>query len=390
MSTSFIFCMFQLQGLPKNTGVDMATCGGDRRLFLAIIVISGTLLVSFWSRITYGVYKQSTFNRTISGNNVTMAVGYNTGPKIILAWNSFYKSRDYGQGFGQAPFEKCPVSNCDFTNNKTYFPNASAVVFHSKFITSTPIRKHPGQLYVFFLRESPRYSHPRSNQFNLTMTYRRDSDIPIPVSEIFRKPIPDVRYDIKHPFANRTRNVAWVVSHCRTSSKRERYARELKRHIDVDIYGDCGKKGYCPKGDKNCFMERIPSTYKFYLGFENSICQDYVTEKLFRTLSSEIVPIVFGGTNYSRDAPPNSVINVEDYSSPEELARYLRRLASNETEYNSYFEWKKSYDILLTTMNRGFCKLCEIVNTPSFHKTYPSVQSWWVTGKCRDPRTKME
>ncbi len=368
----------------------MATCAGDRRLFAALVFMTGTLVVPFGSRLMHTVYKQSTFHQKMSRNTLNMTVRYNTGPKIILAWNSFYKSKTFGlRGFGQAPFEKCPVSNCEFTNNKIYFPNASAVVYHSKYIKATPRRKHPGQLYVFFLRESPRYSHPRSNQFNLTMTYRRDSDIPVPVSEIYRKPIPDATYHIKHPFANRTRNVAWVVSHCGTSSKRERYARELKRHIDVDIYGGCGIKGYCPRTDTSCLTEKIPSRYKFYLGFENSLCQDYVTEKLFRPLKTEIVPIVYGGTNYTRDAPPHSVINVEDYNSPEELARYLRRLASNETEYNSYFEWNKSYGIL-ATLQRGFCKLCEVVNTPSFHKTYPSVQSWWATEKCRIPRTKMQ
>ncbi len=81
-----------------------------------------------------------------------MTVRYNTGLKIILAWNSFYKAKAYGAGgFGEALFEKCPVSNNLFTDNKGYFPTSSGVVFHSK---ATPRRKHPGQLYVFFW-ESP-------------------------------------------------------------------------------------------------------------------------------------------------------------------------------------------------------------------------------------------
>jgi len=33
--------------------------------------------------------------------------------------------------------------------------------------------------------------------------------------------------------------VAWMVSHCDTSSKREDYVRQLQEHIQVDIYGDC-------------------------------------------------------------------------------------------------------------------------------------------------------
>ncbi len=140
----------------------------------------------------------------------------------------------------------------------------------------------------------------------------------------------------------------------------------------------------CEINDRGCLRKKIPSTYKFYLAFENSLCQDYATEKLVRPLMTEIVPVVYGGTNYSRDAPPHSVINVEDYSSPEELARYLRRVAANESEYNAYFDWKKSYDMVGRVQER-FCRLCELVNTPSFHKTYPSMKSWWSDGKCRNP-----
>ena len=37
----------------------------------------------------------------------------------------------------------------------------------------------------------------------------------------------------------------------------------------------------------------------FYLAFENSKCDDYVTEKFFATAKMDIVPIVMGGSNYS-------------------------------------------------------------------------------------------
>ena len=204
----------------------------------------------------------------------------------------------------------------------------------------------------------------------------------------FKKQVPDSKpYQLQFPFAGRNRSVAWAVSHCGTASKRERYARQLKRYIDVDIYGRCGAKSGCKRGDKSCLSMRIPSTYKFYLGFENSLCQDYVTEKMFRPLTTEILPIVYGGTNYSRDAPPHSVINVADYSSPKELARYLKYLSANETEYTSYFQWRNSYKITRAheTIAMGFCKLCEIVNTPNFHKTYRNMKSWWSKGKCKSP-----
>ena len=310
--------------------------------------------------------------------------------KIILAWNSFYKAPYFGAGgSGTRPFANCSVGNCLLTNDRRNVSEASAILFHVRQLRDLPRQRNSTQLYVFFLRESPRYTRWNRHQqrYNLTMTYRRDSDIPIPVGEVVRKTTTDSGYETKIPFANRTRGVAWVVSHCKTASEREKYVRKLQQYIDVDIYGKCWKtkSPVCKTVDRSCVFETIPAHYKFYLGFENSLCKDYVTEKLFRPLSTGIVPIVYGGTNYSRDAPPHSFINAEDYSSPEELAKYLNRLASNETEYNSYFEWQKSYAFFPHIFRRGFCKLCEIVNTPSFHKTYTNMKTWWSDGKCKKP-----
>jgi len=54
----------------------------------------------------------------------------------------------------------------------------------------------------------------------------------------------------------------------------------------------------------------------YYCSFENSICDDYVTEKFFKVLGYNIVPIVLGGANYYKIAPNKSYINVRDFESP--------------------------------------------------------------------------
>ena len=74
--------------------------------------------------------------------------------------------------------------------------------------------------------------------------------------------------------------VFWLVSHCSTGIKREGYAQKLKQFIDVDIYGKCSGNE-CSKKGNDCF-QNLSMQYMFYLAFENSICDDYATEKFFR------------------------------------------------------------------------------------------------------------
>ena len=59
--------------------------------------------------------------------------------------------------------------------------------------------------------------------------------------------------------------------------------------MQVNIFGSCGD-GDC---DEECEEEQMKS-HKFYLSFENAICQDYITEKFFRAVERGLVPIVLG------------------------------------------------------------------------------------------------
>ena len=83
-------------------------------------------------------------------------------------------------------------------------------------------------------------------------------------------------------------------------------------------------------------MEMVERDYKFYFAFENSICDDYVTEKLWRALRMNIVPVVLGGYNYSELLPQKSYIDIKDFSSPEKLADYLQVLNGDDNLYNEY------------------------------------------------------
>jgi alpha-1,3-fucosyltransferase 10 len=83
------------------------------------------------------------------------------------------------------------------------------------------------------------------------------------------------------------------------------------------------------------------SNYKFILSMENAVCDDYVTEKYWRTLFVGSVPIVYGSKRI-KDLYPDekSAIDVRDFENAEELAKFLQELNDNDEEYESYLKYK--------------------------------------------------
>ena len=214
------------------------------------------------------------------------------------------------------------------------------------------------------------------------MTYRRDSDVFAPYGSFSEHSEPRSVL----PILDRVRGlakpklVAWVVSNCKTNSKREDYVSELQKLIPVDIFGGCGTKS-CPGERINsgeCRM-LLESDYMFYLAFENSKCNDYVTEKFYIALDMDIVPIVMGGANYSAIAPPGSYIDVNDYSSVQELAEELKRLSNAREDYLNFFRWKAKTKVLQGWGQAG-CSLCKSLHESKPTKTYQDLGAWWRGG----------
>merc|ERR1719195_1968471 len=152
---------------------------------------------------------------------------------------------------------------------------------------------------------------------------------------------------IKASIKQKTRGIAWIVSHCHTNMQREDYVMELQKHIDVDIYGACGQLS-CPtrrgQHQGNCLKE-VEKTHKFYLSFENSHCKDYITEKFWDALDTTMVPVVLGH-GHSKVAPEGSFIDAGQFS-PKELAALLSKLSKDENveELLKYHAWKSVYKV---------------------------------------------
>jgi hypothetical protein len=130
--------------------------------------------------------------------------------KTILLWNSwFYWDDAFFFGVGQKPFidAKCPVSDCYVSNNLYLMPPSEydAILFFFPMLNEVPFTysRNPSQSYVFVNEEPPitdtrlELSH-LNGFFNLTMTYRKDSDIYWPYGSIqpidTPKPTPAINY----------------------------------------------------------------------------------------------------------------------------------------------------------------------------------------------------
>lgn len=268
----------------------------------------------------------------VAGNKKNSSLIY------LLIWETYnwgltsYLDKEKGQQYFIK--KKCRFQNCFLTDNKTYFSDVrefdvilfNAMTFNDYRVT-LPLERSIKQKYVF-LSDEPPAIHPVPSHyngiFNFTWTYKLDSDAMFRYIIIKNKdgevigPKPNMNWidinDMK-PISERIQQkikdkkiaAVWVASHCETPSQREAYVKllieELNNYnLQIDVFGHCGNDNIdvqCSKGIDEC-NRVIESEYFFYLAFENSMSEDYVTEKLLTATKHYTVPIVYGGADYSR------------------------------------------------------------------------------------------
>ena len=291
--------------------------------------------------------------------------------KTILMWTKFKGLPLVDLNFGKNVLNelKCPIDNCEITNDRNKLNQSDLVLFHLRnHIDYFPKRELKNQRWVHVIYESPINCHlcdKHENTFNLSATYTIDSDFTslyYSDSGLYWKE--NKHFDENKDFHGMKNKLSTaLISNCGADNLRMRFIQELSKFMRVDIYGKCGKK--CP--DNIDCRQYLSENYKFIFLFENSNCRDYITEKFFDTLKYDIVPVVLGAGNYSYYAPKSSYINVLDFETPKSLSDYLLYLESNKTAYNSYFKWKKylNYDKMHPT-NSYLCEMCIQLHVESF------------------------
>jgi len=168
-----------------------------------------------------------------------------------------------------------------------------------------------------------------------------------------------------------------------------------------NAYGDC----ISDKNRRKCQVEETAyfncmggysRSHHFYIAFENSECNQYVSEKPWLGLKLGLVPIVIGGTSpadYADILPPRSYIHVDDFKSVEELGLYLKHLMAYPAAYNEYHEWREYYEPFAVNADGDYsrwCHVCDVLAQKKEHNDLEKMQTvgeyWFEEGVCKQER----
>ena len=254
----------------------------------------------------------------------------------------------------------CKLGTCLFTHSRTEINNSLTedVIFYGTGLqwNDMPLPRNPAQTWSLLHEESPKNAWSLTTPeaislFNHTATCSRFSSFPLTTLSLtslrfLLSPMKTPSY-LK---SNEGYGLAmYLHSGCDNPSDRDSYVSELMKYIVVDSYGLCLHNKNLPNHLNDPRAENIDSKeilqlmskYKFVLTFENAICDDYISEKLWRIFQAGSVPVYKGSPSVTDWAPnDHSVILVDEFSSPAHLAHYLLLLHDDLEEYNSYFDYK--------------------------------------------------
>ncbi|XP_055387261.1 alpha-(1,3)-fucosyltransferase B isoform X2 [Condylostylus longicornis] len=262
---------------------------------------------------------------------------------------------------------ECGFASCRFTVDRSLLnnENTKAIAFYGSnlSVTDLPLPRSKDHLWALYHEESPKnvpflYSKNIFKHFNITSTFSRYSSMPLTVQYLnnydslrTRKYL--VPIGEKSKLRNKLAPVVFLQSICDTMSGRNEYVKELMKYIDVDSYGKCLNNREMPDSLTNEYLQTLNTDelytflarYKFVISYENGVCNDYITEKFWRPLIIGSIPIYFGSPTIKDWMPnPKSVILIEDYKSPKDLANFLKKLDKDDIEYNQYLNHKYSQE----------------------------------------------
>ncbi|XP_064086269.1 uncharacterized protein LOC135201354 [Macrobrachium nipponense] len=186
-------------------------------------------------------------------------------------------------------------------------------------------------------------------------------------------------------WALRPKIASWMASHCPTASRRESFVAALQKFVNVTTIGRCGKLK-CGRNHFDIYCYRwLTGSHLFYLSWENSLCEDYSTEKLWRPMQYGMVPVVYGGGDYDKILPPGSYINSRSFQNVSALAEYLLYLSNNPVSYLRYLQWRRFWEI--KDELPWTCNICNTLHKVAGLRDLRDTRERWVndTSDCYAP-----
>ena len=216
------------------------------------------------------------------------------------------------------------------------------------------------------------------------MSYSRHSDIHLPYGKLDKSGQSRDKRNFQAIAESKSKDAIWIVSHCKTLSKREKYVEILRRFISVDILGSCGQRWNCGvvhNHDLSDCFNILNSTYRYYLAFENAFCDDYITEKFYENFQYDILQIVRGGNPKQRplNISRKAYISTSDFKSAHELGRYLKALSRDTAKYADMLKAKGEYESVSykELFQEAVCNICKrLHNVEQYKSIYWDVSKW--------------
>ena len=267
---------------------------------------------------------------------------------------------------GDDGLQQCGDHQCFVTNDRRYraHPSVRTFFFYGTDFQpyDVPVPREEGEdwalLHEESLKNNAHFCHAETiKHFNHTSTFRQQSDLPLTTQyleslEMITDPTFLLSLETKNGLVEAgLAPVAYVQSSCDTPSMRDDWVEELMKHIAVDSYGSCLNNKPLPESlagseqFENTEYYGLLAKYKFVIAVENAVCDDYVTEKLWRTLMVGAVPIYLGAPNID-DFLPNelSAVLVKNFDSAKEVAEFVLSLHNNDAQYVRYLRHKAAYN----------------------------------------------
>lgn len=342
----------------------------------------------------------------------------------IIMYTDVFGTKKLCTGDEDLFLKECPFKNCNFSCDRDQASNADAIIFSERDLSMEDRETYykinsllqysenrEDQVWILW-NDEPTIS-PKMNKFhfNWTMSYRIDAEVS------------DCSYGCSYAIHNKKENqlelfineyrlnfykrkskALWGVSNCK-ATKRMNFAIRLNKFFPVKVLGRCAdyfanpnsliplfirdwffvnKTPQCGRNSK-CENELF-SKSKFYLSLESKNCTDYLTEKIWRVLRTNMIPIVFQPSkeNYNQIVPPLSFIHAQDFDyDAKRLAQYLNVVSTDFRTYLKHHAWRFDYDVVYTAKHaekRRLCELCSKLNTETSLIYYNKISEWFDRG----------